>query len=477
MVKLIFNPEKNGNVGITSKTSKKRIANLNPFTFFENEIMNFDKLNLNDELNLKDLVGLENTHYILNKWYTSEGKPLLIIGPTGCGKTSLVELYCKENDIMLYTIRINDLVKTKKELIREIIAFSEYSSTSFFIKSNNTSKKLLFFDEYQNGPNDLLGITDIIQLLDLKLPPIVIISSDSKGSKLNDLKKISEVYYIGEINHSVIFNWVNSLYKNLDQKILMEIIKKCKSDKRLILNLLSFLKTNLNISVETFINTFYKDADINIFDYTSKLFDSLEQVNINDIFKIYDSDGFMIANLVQENYLDYNDSIESIARSADAISLGETIFSDTYESSRTFIPNTHCINAVILPSYFSRFEFKKNRCPLRTNCNNNRFNIYLNNKKNMNKIIFASNNKLNIFDILYIKKFLNQELIKNKNITNLQENFLKNLLNTFPDSKIEKLEYIYKYFSEFKDLGTKEIKTKNFTLKFKEKLNKLINGK
>jgi hypothetical protein len=34
---------------------------------------------------------------------------------------------------------------------------------------------------------------------------------------------------------------------------------------------------------------------------------------------------------------------------------------------------------------------------------------------------------------------------------------------------------IYKHFSEFKD-SLKEPKTKNFTIKFKEKINILING-
>jgi hypothetical protein len=89
------------------------------------------------------------------------------------------------------------------------------------------------------------------------------------------------------------------------------------------------------------------------------------------------------------------------------------------------------------------------------------------------KIISASNYKLTVTDILYIKKFLNQDLVKSKTITVNQEHYLKTLLGIFRGD-IEKLELIYKYFSEFKDLTGKETKTKNFTLKFKEKLNKLV---
>lgn len=81
---------------------------------------------------------------------------------------------------------------------------------------------------------------------------------------------------------------------------------------------------------------------------------------------------------------------------------------------------------------------------------------------------------LGIEDIFFIKKFLNHSLIKSKVVTENQSEFLNNILLLFNESKIEKLELIYKHFSEFKDSFTKEPKTKNFTLKFKEKLNKLI---
>ena len=171
----------------------------------------------------------------------------------------------------------------------------------------------------------------------------------------------------------------------------------------------------------------------------------------------------MLSNLVYENYIDYNQDIDDLAKSADAISFGETVFSDTYESSKTFIPELHCLHALCIPRYYSKDpRLNKN---VRSCCINNRFNIYLNNKKIVKKI-----NDLDIFDIFSIKKILNQELVKTKVLNTSQEEFLKNILGSLHQNSFEKLEMIYKHFSDF---DGKESKAKNFTLKFKEKLKKI----
>jgi hypothetical protein len=59
-------------------------------------------------------------------------------------------------------------------------------------------------------------------------------------------------------------------------------------------------------------------------------------------------------------------------------------------------------------------------------------------------------------------------LVKTKNLSNLQEFFLKNIMGSLT---LEKMELLYKHFSDF---SGKELKSKNFTLKFKDKLKKIL---
>jgi len=475
------------------------------------------------------IVGFENFEYYFKNWYYNCLDFLMVIGPTGCGKSTFIDLFCKEHSIGLYTLKQSEFIKTKQQLLSDIVNFIEYSvfrkNDSFFNGNDNNfgnQSKLILIDEYSNGPNDIFSISDIQCLLTLrkgskisptsttdlikffngtniskenifklKIPPVVIISADSKGSKISELKKSLDVYYIQEIPRGLILDFTKNVAKKLginNDKLITKISNVCKSDKRLIINSLSYLskesgylskesgylskEPGSDSKIMSFIDSFYKDEEINIYDFVNKLFDNIEPINLLEIYKNYHNDGYIISNLVHENYLDYSNDINSLANAIDSISYADTI--NLYEHSMLLNPEIHCIYSLHIPSYYARSDIKNNKCSVRTSMISNKFNTYLNNIKVINKINDNLLNILTIDEIYCFKKFIN-DVAKEKDLKPNQSDFLKSILSKIKIectyTGIDKLEMIYKYLSDFKITDEKQIiKSKTLSSKFKQKL-------
>lgn len=88
--------------------------------------------NLDEIINKKAVLDLEY-------WYKTSKKPLLIFGPTGIGKSTIVNLFAKKNNLTIYELTPSD--NRDKETIESNINAVANSKSLF----NN--KNLLFFDD------------------------------------------------------------------------------------------------------------------------------------------------------------------------------------------------------------------------------------------------------------------------------------------------------------------------------------------
>ena len=138
---------------------------------------------------IEEMIGNEDARLIVIKWLSGwmvGSRPLLLLGPPGVGKTSLVHLLAHRLDYDLIEMNASD-TRNKEELQRLITPM--LTNASIFGK-----RMLLFLDEIDgiSGREDTGGIESIVNMM--KDPTIpVIMAANLRHTRLKELTKISKV--------------------------------------------------------------------------------------------------------------------------------------------------------------------------------------------------------------------------------------------------------------------------------------------
>src|SRR5919202_3942451 len=128
---------------------------------------------------VQEMIGNEEERLTVMKWlsqWLSGSKPLLLIGPPGVGKTTLVHVLARQLDYDLIEMNASD-TRNREELEQLIMPI--LVNTSIFGK-----KMLLFLDEVDgiSGREDTGGIDSLIRIL--KEPTIpVLLAANTKNTK------------------------------------------------------------------------------------------------------------------------------------------------------------------------------------------------------------------------------------------------------------------------------------------------------
>ena len=135
---------------------------------------------------VEDMIGNEDARLAVVKWLThwiNGSKPLLLIGPPGTGKTSLVHALAQQFNYDLIEMNASD-TRARDDLEKRIIPI--LNNTSIFRKP-----MLLFLDEIDgiSSRHDTGGLEYLTKIL--KEPTIpVIIAANSKNTKIKELAKV-----------------------------------------------------------------------------------------------------------------------------------------------------------------------------------------------------------------------------------------------------------------------------------------------
>ena len=218
-----------------------------------------------------DLLGNEDSRKFFLGWFEKwkKGtKPLLLVGPPGIGKTTLVNLAGKNFGYDMISLNASD-VRNKKN-IQEILQP---------VLGNQTvlGKPMIFIDEVDgvHGRSDYGGVEALINILKEPTVPIILAANNDSSDKMKKIKKVVKTISLRPLPPRLLRLYLNMVLEkenaNINPGRLFKLVSESNGDIRSMLNSAQALVTGFepstertfeSLDVEEGINAFYKAQSI-----------------------------------------------------------------------------------------------------------------------------------------------------------------------------------------------------------------------
>ncbi|MEM0026775.1 MAG: replication factor C large subunit [Ignisphaera sp.] len=170
------------------------------------------------------------------KWPNVQKKALLLYGPPGCGKTSLVEAIANEFGYELLEMNASDF--RRKEDIERIAVRSSTIQSLF----SSGKKKIILLDEVDGiaAKEDAGALDAIKHLVEITKAPIVMTANNPWDQKLRPLRELAEFVQFRKLDKrdltKLLLRICSAENLRCDEKALEYIVERAEGDARAAIN-------------------------------------------------------------------------------------------------------------------------------------------------------------------------------------------------------------------------------------------------
>jgi len=272
-----------------------------------------------------DLIGQEKAIEAVKKFLQEFPKKtgLLLHGPAGTGKTSLVLSAAKENNYEIFELNSSDL-RNKTKLEEVLKPASE--QMSLFKKG-----KLILMDEIDGVTGtDIGGIPELVRVLDQTKHPIIMTCNDAWQTKLAPVRKVATVVEMKALPLETIQRILKKVAAAVmivkDDRFFQQIAIKSQGDLRAALNDLQAYSHVESVPVDV---TEKRDSEENIFNILRALFKERQ-----DFLNLFDNTKLSLDEVllwIEENIpREYKN--EALAKAYDALGKADVFRGRIYKN-------------------------------------------------------------------------------------------------------------------------------------------------
>ncbi|MFA5855920.1 MAG: replication factor C large subunit [Candidatus Pacearchaeota archaeon] len=246
----------------------------------------------------EDIKGQETAIQDVINFYKSfpRKKALILNGPVGVGKTSIVLAMGKELNLELFELNASDL--RNKSKLEEVLKPATNQQSLF------NRGKLILMDEADGiTASDRGGLPELITIIEKTNFPIIITANDIWQKKFGLLRQKCQMINLKELKDPIIVDIIENILKKekrtLKKEVILLIAKKARGDVRSALN---DLESALSLGEDAFVTEiFEREKQEDIFNILKKLFQSPTNESTINLFDNSNLDMDEITLWIEEN--------------------------------------------------------------------------------------------------------------------------------------------------------------------------------